>query len=145
MLFRSAYAFRNGFSDPIPVHDLLRNLSPGEFFILHRDAAVFAKGVISDFGLRRTLAPNTYFDHRAAAEQILKTLQPVTRKEFSEPLGPPLPVELLPLTELNSLEALPGGHVFLSAALKALSNLTGDGRRSAAHSKPTDEIMEIGV
>ncbi|TLX16188.1 helicase HerA-like domain-containing protein [Rhizobium sp. MHM7A] len=138
-------AFRNGFSDPIPVHDLLRNLSTGEFLITHRDCAVFGKGVASNFELRLPLAPVSYFNHRTAGQNIVAALRPDEPAELSEPLGMALPEEFAPLVAINDLEALPGGHAFMSASLQVLAALT-EGSRFAFHNqRKTDEIMEIGV
>jgi hypothetical protein len=131
--------------DPVPVHDLLRNLGPGEFLLAHRDCAVFAKGAASNFHLKGALEPVSYLDHRAAGKAIAAALQPDRPAELSMPLGMPLPVDFETLAALNRLEALPGGHAFLSASLQVLASMTGDGRETLATLRKTDEIMEIGV
>lgn len=139
-------ALSNSFTEPVPLHDMLRNLAPGEFFITHRDAAVFVNGTITNFDLKQDLAPNTYYSHHGAADEILKIIKPtISTKLFSVPLEPQLPDALRSLSELNEIDALPGGHVFLSAALKALAEITDDVPKFSAYSKAADEIMEIGV
>lgn len=138
-------AFRHGFTDPVPVHDLLRNLEPGEFFIAHRDCTVFAKGVASNFELRSPLAPVSYFNHRAAGQNIVAAMRPDEPTELSEPLGMPLPEEFQPLATINNLEALPGGHAFMSASLEVLAALTEGSRYTLQQLRKVDEIMEIGV
>jgi hypothetical protein len=138
-------AFHNGFSDPIPVHDLLRNLEPGEFFIAHRDCAVFAKGVVSHFELSQPATPVNYFNYRAAGAAIVAALRPKELTDISEPVGVPLPEEFGPLVALNNLEALPGGHAFMNASLQVLAALTEGSPISLQKTQMTDDIMEIGV
>jgi hypothetical protein len=145
LLGRITTCFRNGFNDPVPVHDLLRNLLPGEFFIAHRDCAVFAKGVSSNFKLRLPLTPLKYFNHREAGENIAAALRPNEPTALSEPLGMPLPEEFEPLQALNKLDALPGGHAFMSTSLKVLAALTEGSRLVFRDTQKADDIMEIGV
>lgn len=138
-------AFRNGFGDPVPVHDMLRNLDTGEFLIAHRDCAVFAKGVASNFELRSPLAAVSFFNHRETAQDIVAALRPNEPTELSEPLGMPLPEEFAPLAAINNLEALPGGHAFMSASLEVVAALTEGSRYTLQQLRKVDEIMEIGV
>lgn len=142
---RTQAAFYNVFSDPIPVHDLLRNLEPGEFFIAHRDCAVFAKGVVSHFELSQPVAPVNYFSYRAAGADIVAALRPKEIANISEPVGMPLPKEFEPLVALNNLEPLPGGHAHMNASLQVLAALTEGSRFCSQKMQMTDDIMEIGV
>jgi hypothetical protein len=144
---RFAQGMSNWFTEPVPVQDLLRNLAPGEFIIAQRNAAVLAKGPISNFTLTRSLGPNTYFSHHNAAVEILDALRPsAAKKVFSAPLDPPLPDAFRPLAALNEIDALPGGHVFMSAALKTLADLADtDPKLFGSRHTTSDEIMEIGA
>jgi intracellular multiplication protein IcmO len=142
---RMATAYRSLFGDPVPVHDRLRNLGPGEFFLAHRDCAVFAKGAVSNFELRGSLKPVNFFNHREAGQEIVSALRPDAALEIVKPLGMPLPIEFEPLIALNNLEALPGGHAFLSASLQVLASIVGESRDAMPTLRKVDEIMEIGV
>ncbi len=144
-LARLSTACRSLFSDPVPVHDLLRNLEPGEFLLAHRDCAVFAKGAVSNMELKGSLAPVTYFNHRAAGKEIAAVLQPDEPLELEGPIGAPLPIEFTPLTALNDLEALPGGHAFMSGSLQVLASIVSESKDGGRTLLNAEDIMEIGV
>lgn len=144
-LARLSTACRSLFCDPVPVHDLLRNLEPGEFLMAHRDCAVFAKGAVSNIELKGSLAPVNYFNHRAAGKEIADALQPDGPLALEGPVGAPLPVEFAPLTALNDLEALPGGHAFMSASLQVLASIVSESKDALRALRNADDMMEIGV
>ncbi|MCV9964101.1 hypothetical protein OIU34_19655 [Pararhizobium sp. BT-229] len=123
-----------------PLQETLGVLDPGEFLLVHGGCAAFCHGPYIRFKPTAALELKRYHDVTGAASEIARLLDP-HREARANPSGAtPLPVQFLPLEELNGVGPLPGGHVHLRAALKTLAGFAPSKNRMTA----PDELVTLG-
>lgn len=123
-----------------PLQETLGQLEPGEFLLVHGGHAAFCRGPYIRFDPGGPLALKRYHEVANAAAEIAQLLDP-HRSARAHPGGlNPLPVQFLPLEELNGIGPLPGGHIHLRAALKALAGFAPSKNRMTA----PDELVTLG-
>lgn len=123
-----------------PLQETLGELDPGEFLLVHGGDATFCRGPYIRFKPDSALELKRYHDVTDAASEIARLLDP-HRQARANPTGaPPLPVQFLPLEEVNGVVPLPGGHAHLRAALKTLAGFAPSKNRMTA----PDELVTLG-
>lgn len=123
-----------------PLHDILRELDTGEFLLVHGAHASFCRAPHYRFESEDHVRVKRFFSVSDAAEKIAMVIDP-GRMDMPPSIAlHPLPAEFEPLVEVSQVGSLPGGHIHLNAALKALAWFSGSKKRMTGR----DEFVTLG-